>query len=59
MDRRGGATVAAIAGLASSGASVLVASADAARRRALVNRAADPTRLGGDSAAVACARCSE
>jgi single-stranded-DNA-specific exonuclease len=48
VDRRGGAIVAGIAELASSGAPVLIACADAARRRALVAGAADPRRIGAD-----------
>jgi single-stranded-DNA-specific exonuclease len=48
VDRRGSAIVAGIAELASSGAPVLIACADAARRRALVAGAADPRRLGAE-----------
>ncbi len=55
-DRRGGAIVAAIAELGSSGEPVLVACADSARRRALVEGAADPRRLGGEAAEVISAR---
>jgi single-stranded-DNA-specific exonuclease len=47
VDRRGRSGVAAVAGLASSGASVLVVCADALRRRALVESAAVPARFGG------------
>ncbi|MFN2612543.1 MAG: hypothetical protein ABR536_04135, partial [Solirubrobacterales bacterium] len=59
VDRRGGATVAAVAELASSGESVLALCADAARRRHLVERAADPARFGFPPAALACQRCAE
>ncbi|MSO41171.1 MAG: single-stranded-DNA-specific exonuclease RecJ [Solirubrobacterales bacterium] len=57
VDRRGGAAVAAIAELVSSGDSVLALCADASVRRELAERAADPRRFGGEAALVACARC--
>jgi single-stranded-DNA-specific exonuclease len=59
VDRRGGAAVAAITELASSGDAVLALCADAARRRHLVERAADPARFGADAAALACMRCAD
>ena len=59
VDRRGGAIVAAIAELGSSGASVLAVCADASRRRQLAARAGDPRRFGGEPAPVACGRCGE
>jgi hypothetical protein len=58
VDRRGGAAVAALAELVSSGESVLALCADASRRRALAGSAADPRRFGAaDAPLVACARC--
>jgi single-stranded-DNA-specific exonuclease len=59
VDRRGGAIVAALAELVSSGASVLAICADASRRRGLAAHAADPRRFGGDAARIACIRCGE
>ncbi len=59
VERRGAAAVAAIAELVSSGDSVLVLCADAARRRELVSSAADPRRIGGEAAGIACSRCSD
>lgn len=59
VDRRGGAAVAAVAELASSGDSVLALCADAARRRHLVERAADPARFGAAAATLACMRCAD
>ena len=53
VDRRGRSGVAAVAGLASSGAPVLVVCADALRRRALVESAAVPARFGGGRVALA------
>jgi len=59
VDRRGGAIVAAIAELVSSGSSVLALCGDASRRRELAVRAADPRRFGGEAALIACSRCGE
>ena len=59
VDRRGGATVAALAELISSGESVLAICADASRRRALAESSADPRRFGSGDPVVACARCGE
>lgn len=59
VDRRGGATVAAVTELASSGESVLALCGDAARRRHLVERAADPARFGAGPVALACMRCAD
>ena len=59
VDRRGGAAVAAVAELVSSGDSVLALCADASIRRALAGEAADPRRFGGAAALVACCRCDE
>jgi single-stranded-DNA-specific exonuclease len=56
-DRRGGAAIAALVELVSSGASVLALCADASRRRGLAAEAADPRRFGAPPAAIACARC--
>ncbi len=56
IDRRGGAAVAAIAELVSSGGSVLAVCADAARRKALVDRYADGD---GPEPGVCCHRCAE
>jgi len=53
VDRRGRSGVAAVAGLASSGAPVLIVCADALRRRALVENAAVPARFGGGRVALA------
>ena len=47
VDRRGGAAVAAIVELVSSGGAVLAICADASRRRRLATEAADPARFGG------------
>jgi single-stranded-DNA-specific exonuclease len=55
VDRCGRSGVAAVAALASSGESVLVICADALRRRALVERAAVPSRFGGGTVALAAA----
>jgi single-stranded-DNA-specific exonuclease len=59
VDRRRGATVAALAELVSSGESVLALCADASRRRDLAASAVDPRRFGGASPRVACCRCAE
>ena len=59
VDRRGGAAVAALAELVSSGESVLALCIDASRRRALAGSAADPRRFGAGSPKVACCRCGE
>src|SRR4051794_37679842 len=56
IDRRGHAGVAAVAALASAGASVLVVACDALRRRELVDRAAAPARFGGGRLAISSAR---
>jgi single-stranded-DNA-specific exonuclease len=53
VDRRGRSGVATVAALASSGEAVLAICADARRRRALVERAAAPTRFGGGAVALA------
>ena len=58
IDRRGTSGVAAVAALASSGESVLVACADAVRRRALVEEAVRPARFGGGDVALISGRCS-
>jgi single-stranded-DNA-specific exonuclease len=57
VDRRGGAAVAALAELVSSGESVLALCADASRRRALAESAADPRRFGAPAPLIACCRC--
>ena len=59
IDRRGGAAVAALAELISSGESVLALCADASRRRALAESAADPRRFGAGDPVLVCARCGE
>ena len=59
VDRRGGAVIAAVAELVSSGASVLALCADASRRARLAARAADPRRFGGEAAGIACCRCPD
>ncbi len=59
IDRRGGASVAALAELISSGESVLALCADAARRRALAKSAADPRRFGAGDPVIVCVRCGE
>ena len=53
VDRRGRSGVATVAALASSGEAVMVVCADALRRRALVERAAVPSRFGGGTVAIA------
>jgi single-stranded-DNA-specific exonuclease len=57
VDRRGGAAVAALAELVSSGDSVLAVCADASRRGRLASSAADPRRFGAAGPRVACCRC--
>ena len=57
VDRRRGASVAAIAELVSSGEPVLALCADASRRRALAGSAADPRRFGAGAPVIACCRC--
>ena len=57
VDRRGAAAVAALTELISSGESVLALCADASRRRALAEDAADPRRFGAAAPRVACHRC--
>ncbi|MGZ5321572.1 MAG: single-stranded-DNA-specific exonuclease RecJ [Solirubrobacterales bacterium] len=59
VERRGGAAVAALAELVSSGESVLALCADASRRRALAGSAADPRRFGAGAPLIACGRCGE
>ena len=56
VDRRGLSGVATLAALASGGAPVLAVCADAVRRRALVESAADPVRYGAGVAAIAAGR---
>ncbi|MFL5908357.1 MAG: single-stranded-DNA-specific exonuclease RecJ [Solirubrobacterales bacterium] len=57
VDRRGGAAVASLAELISSGESVLAICADAARRAKLASSAADPRRFGASPPRVSCCRC--
>jgi hypothetical protein len=59
VDRRGGAAVASLAELISSGESVLAICADASRRAALAASAADPRRFGAALPRLACARCGD
>jgi single-stranded-DNA-specific exonuclease len=59
VDRRGGAAIAALAELISSGERVLALCADAGRRRELAASAADPRRFGVGPPLVACCRCGE
>jgi hypothetical protein len=59
VDRRGGAAVACLAELISSGESVLAICADAARRAALADSAADPRRFGAALPRFACSRCGD
>ncbi|HEX6116351.1 MAG TPA: single-stranded-DNA-specific exonuclease RecJ [Solirubrobacterales bacterium] len=58
VDRLGDSPVACIAGLLSTGTSVLAICADVARRRGLAESAADPARFGGGEAVLACGRCA-
>jgi single-stranded-DNA-specific exonuclease len=57
IDRRGGAAVASLAELISSGEPVLAICADAGRRAKLASEAADPRRFGAALPRVACGRC--
>jgi single-stranded-DNA-specific exonuclease len=57
VDRRGGAAVASLAELISSGESVLAICADASRRAKLASAAADPRRFGASLPRIACCRC--
>jgi hypothetical protein len=57
IDRRGGAAVASLAELVSSGEPVLAICADAARRARLASEAADPRRFGAALPRIACCRC--
>jgi hypothetical protein len=57
IDRRGGAAVACLAELISSGEPVLAICADAARRGRLASQAADPRRFGAALPRIACCRC--
>jgi single-stranded-DNA-specific exonuclease len=59
IDRRGGAAVASLAELISSGEPVLALCADAARRSRLASSAADPRRFGAALPRIACSRCGE
>jgi single-stranded-DNA-specific exonuclease len=59
IERRNASAVAAVAALASSGASVIVLCADALRRRELVERAARPARFGGAAVAIASGRLAD
>jgi single-stranded-DNA-specific exonuclease len=57
VDRTGGAAVASLAELISSGEPVLAICADAARRSRLASSAADPRRFGAALPRIACGRC--
>src|SRR3954451_9070755 len=57
VDRRGGAAVASLAELISSGEPVLAICADGARRAKLASAAADPRRFGAALPRIACCRC--
>jgi single-stranded-DNA-specific exonuclease len=57
IDRRGGAAIASLAELISSGEPVLAICADAARRARLASDAADPRRFGAAVPRIACCRC--
>lgn len=59
VDRRGGASLAAITELVSSGEGVLAICADASRRRDLPARVADPRRFGTPAPAICCERCGQ
>jgi single-stranded-DNA-specific exonuclease len=59
IDRRGGAAVASLAELISSGEPVLAICADAARRSRLASSAADPRRFGAALPRIACCRCGD
>ncbi len=54
-----GSGVATLADLVSSGEPVLAVCADVSRRRELAERAAEPSRFGGGSPCLVCARCDE
>src|SRR4051795_609646 len=55
--RRGGAAIASLAELISSGEPVLAICADAGRRARLASEAADPRRFGAARPRIACCRC--
>ena len=57
IDRRGGAAVASLAELISSGEPLLAICADAARRARLASEAADPRRFGAPKPRIVCCRC--
>ncbi len=57
VDRRGGAAIASLAELISSGESVLAICADGSRRARLASSAADPRRFGAALPRIACCRC--
>src|SRR4051794_36962372 len=57
IDRRGGAAIASLAELISSGEPVLAICADAGRRARLASEAADPRRFGAARPRIACCRC--
>src|SRR4051794_19857951 len=57
IDRRGGAAVASLAELISSGEPVLAICVDAGRRAKLASQAADPRRFGAALPRIACCRC--
>jgi len=57
VDRRGGAAVASLAELISSGEPVLAICADASRRARLASAAANPRRFGAALPRIACCRC--
>jgi single-stranded-DNA-specific exonuclease len=59
VDRRGGAAVASLAELISSGEPVLAVCADAARRSRLASSAANPKRFGAALPRLACCRCGK
>ena len=59
IDRTGGAAVASLAELISSGEAVLAICADAGRRSRLASSAADPRRFGAALPRVACCRCGD
>jgi len=59
IDRRGGAAVATLAELVSSGEPLLAVCADAGRRGKLASEAADPRRFGAATPRIACCRCGE
>ena len=57
IDRRGGAAVASLAELISSGEPVLAICVDAARRSRLASSAANPRRFGAALPRITCCRC--